>query len=72
MSKEKHTLRVGDVVRCPDGGEATVIRLYKDIEGGVNLDRLVGDFHSWNEEELTLIRHATPMWLRANEHLTWA
>jgi hypothetical protein len=60
---------VGDVVRLrPEialgrgesrGGTATVRQLYSDIEGGVYLEPMLGGFHSWNEQDLPIVRRVT-------------
>ena len=48
----KHALKVGDSVRHRETGEIRqVIALYP-VDRGVNLNKTIGDFHSWNEEEL--------------------
>jgi hypothetical protein len=56
MSKPKYSLKVGDRVLEPDSGEyRTVTELITYIDGGVRLDRPIGDFRSWNEDALELI-----------------
>lgn len=66
-----HNLKVGDVVRCVDGGTASVVSLYHHIPGGVVLSRYVGDFKSWNEDELTLVKRPTKEELQASAWYTW-
>jgi hypothetical protein len=61
-------LKIGDVVLC-QGQPRRVVKLYKNIDGGVSLDEPVGDFHSWNEDDLIFVRHADPEWLRVHAHL---
>lgn len=57
----KHTLLPGDVVLVRGYehlGTCIVVELYKDIPGGVKLDRAIDFFRSWNEDALTLVKRA--------------
>ena len=48
--------RIGDEVRVK--GSKTVAKIesfYDFILGGVYLDRAIGDFHSWNVDELVKV-----------------
>ena len=65
----REVLQVGDVVCLrpttvvcrgeSHGGTATVRNLYSDIEGGVYLEPMLGGFHSWNEQDLLIVRRVT-------------
>ena len=53
--KRKPRFRIGSSVRVR--GYRTVAKIsifYKDIKGGVRLDKEVAGFYSWNVEDLTL------------------
>lgn len=59
----KLKLRIGDKVRVRGrrGGVAIVQQIYRDIRGGIRLDREVDGFRSWNEDDVKLVeRRAGP------------
>jgi hypothetical protein len=50
-------VNIGDKVRIAGDTEtARVECLYKDIEGGVRLDRKLCGFYSWNVADLRIVR----------------
>ena len=48
-------VKIGQKVRVKGQRRVAIIeRFFRDIPGGVKLDRMIGGFHCWNVDDLAL------------------